>query len=200
MRQHIGIVGGGFKPFTKGHYFLVEQAARDADKILLLVSTSNRVRKGELPIFWDEQMETIWDKYLTKAMPGNVEIMFVKNPTATTYQILGDAENDETNDNTYILYGDAEDVEKYYPDKTLIKYFPRLMENDQIERRGFARAENIDISGTKMRNYIIAGDVAGFTAGLPQPIQRYGQEIFDILAKSIPMIKQSKPKKKASKK
>lgn len=196
MRQHIGIVGGGFKPFTSGHFFLVQQAANDADKVYLLVSTSNRERKGELPIFWNEQMEDIWDKFLQKAMPSNVEVIYVKNPTGSTYEILGDANNDEGDDNTYILYGDETDVGRYYSDDKLQKYFPRLMQNDQIERKGFSRSDNIDISGTQMRDYIVKGDVEGFTSGLPRPVQRYGQEIFDKLAKSIPMIKMPKPKKK----
>lgn len=200
MRKHIGIVGGGFKPFTKGHYFLVKQAADDADKVFLLVSTSTRERKGELPIFWEGQMETIWDKYLSKAMPGNVEVMYVKNPTSTTYEILGNAENDPNDSNTYILYGDEEDIPKYYPNDRLLKYYPRLMQNDQIEKKAFARTGNIDISGTKMREYIINGDVVGFTAGLPEPVQRYGQEIFNILAQSVSKIEQPKPKKSATKK
>lgn len=197
MRKTIGIVGGGFKPFTKGHYFLVEQAAEKADKVMLLVSTSNRSRTGELPIFWDGQMENVWEQYLSKIMPSNVEVIYVKNPTQSTYQILGDAENDENDHNTYILFGDKEDVPKYYPDERLKKYFPRLMENDQIEKMAFERSENIDISGTKMRNYVVDGNVEEFTAGLPTPVQRYGQEIFDILRKTVDQIKQ--PRKKKSK-
>lgn len=195
MRQHIAIVGGGFKPYTKGHHFLVQQAADSADKVYLLVSTSNRTRKGQLPIFWDEQMEDVWDKYLTKAMPPNVEVIFVKNPIKSTFEILGDANENPDDNNTYILYGDEEDVTKNFSDERLQKYFPRLYENDQLIRKGFSRTENIDISGTKMRDFVVKGDVESFTAGLPQPIQRYGQEIFDMLAKSIPMIKQPKKKK-----
>lgn len=200
MRKHIGIVGGGFKPFTKGHYFLVQQAANDADKVLLLVSTSNRERKGELPLYWDGQMEVVWDKYLSKAMPNNVEVMYVKNPTAATYEILGDADKDPNDHNTYILYGDADDIPKYYPPDKLGKYFPRLVQNDQVETKAFSRAENIDISGTQMRDMIVKGDIEGFAAGLPGPIQKYGQEIFDLMVPSIVKIQQPKKKKTAAKK
>ena len=200
MRKHIGIVGGGFKPFTKGHYFLVQQAANDADSVLLLVSTSNRERTGELPLFWEGQMEVVWNKYLSKAMPGNVEIMYVKNPTVATYQILGDAEKNPDDHNTYILYGDANDIPKYYPKEKMEKYYPRLSQNEQIETKLFSRAENIDISGTQMRDVIVKGNVEEFTSGLPGPVQKYGQEIFDILVQSVPKIKVPKPKKKAAKK
>lgn len=196
MRKHIGIVGGGFKPFTKGHYFLVKQASDDNDNVILLVSTSNRERRGELPIHWEDQMEIIWNKYLSKAMPNNVEIFYVKNPTTSVYEILGKAEDDLGDDNTYVLYGDQEDIPKYYPDDRLMKYYPRLMNNEQIEKKAFLRSENIDISGTEMRGYVVRGDVENFTAGLPEPVQRYGQEIFDILLQGITKIKLPKDKVK----
>ena len=181
MRKQIGIIGGGFKPFTKGHYFLVEQAAKDLDEVILFVSTANRIRKGEMPIHWDGQMKQIWDKWLRKIMPENVIVYYVSNPTTAIYEVLKTAEENSLDNNTYVIYGDATDIPRYYPDEKLKKYYPRLFSNFQIEKKIFSRESNVDISGTKMRQYITNKDVVGFVAGLPQPIQRWGQEIFNIL-------------------
>lgn len=181
MREHIGIIGGGFKPFTKGHYFLVKKAAAEMDKVILLVSTANRKRKGEVSLSWEGQMENVWKKYLLKAMPANVEVYFVKNPTRTTYELLEQADKNPDNHNTYFIYGDDSDIPKYFPLDKMIKYFPRLSENKQLEHKLFNREENVSVSGTKLRSYLAAGDVESFTASLPEPVQIYGQEIFDIL-------------------
>jgi cytidyltransferase-like protein len=197
MRKTIGIVGGGFKPFTKGHYFLVEKAAGENDEVILLVSTSNRIRKEELPILWS-QMEEVWKKYLTPSMPANVSVQFVSNPTRAAYELLGEADLDEGNHNTYVLYADDQDMTRMYADDKLEKYMPRLVQNEQIEKRAFSRAENVDISGTQMRDYVNQGDVAGFASGLPGPVQRYGQEIFDIL-KNTPELPKPAPRKKRPK-
>jgi cytidyltransferase-like protein len=189
MRQTIGIVSGAFKPFTKGHFFLVEKAASICDKVLLLVSTGDRVRKNELPIFWDGQMEVIWNKYLIKIMPKNVEVIFTDNPTSATFKIIGDANNEDTNNNSYVIFGDAEDTAKTFPEKNLLKYFPRLVANDQIEIKGFDRVSNVNISGTMMREFLVNNDIENFTAGLPIPVQRWGQEIFNILHASVTAMK-----------
>lgn len=205
MRKTVALIGGGFKPFTKGHYMLVKQAASKADEVNLFVSTSNRVRPGQLPVFWDEQMETIWKQYLEKSMPNNVTVHYVSNPNRATYAFLEDADKNEEDHNTYVIFGGGDDIPKYYPEKSLRKYMPRLMDNDQLETQTFDRAEGgVDdvaaVSGTKMRQSVVGGDVVEFTKGLPEPVQRYGQEIFDILAKTIDQISEKAPKRKRRKK
>lgn len=201
MRKTIAIVGGGYKPFTKGHYMVIEQAADFADEVHVFVSTNDRKRTGQLPVLWNGQMEVIWKQFLEKAMPNNVSVHYVSNPNRGMYEFLEMADRDDMNHNTYVIFGGSDDIPKYFPDKSLLKYVPRLMANDQIERKTFQRTEGglddvASVSGTKMRNAVVRGDVAEFTSGLPAPVQRYGQEIFDILAKTVDQIKQPRAKKK----
>lgn len=191
MRKTIALIGGGFKPFTKGHYMLVSQAANESDEVFLFVSTTDRVRAGQLPVFWDLQMSEIWDKYLQKAMPNNVHVHYVKNPTTAMWDTLKDAEEEDSNHNTYVIYGGEDDIPKYFATKYLEKHVPRLLANDQIETKTPERIA----SGTNLRKNVVDGDVVAFAKGLPGPVQRYAQEIFDILARTIDQIS-DKPKKK----
>jgi len=198
MRKTIALIGGGFKPFTKGHYMLVSQAAAESDEVNLIVSTTNRQRPGQLPVFWDTQMKKIWDGYLEKAMPNNVHVSYVSNPTTAMWDILKDANDDPNNHNTYVIYGGEDDIPRYFAEKYLTKHAPRLVENGQLETKTPERIA----SGTNLRKNVVDGDVAEFSKGLPGPVQRYAQEIFDILALSINQItdkvstKKRKPRKK----
>jgi len=184
MRKTIGIVGGAVKPFTNGHFFLVEKASKENNKVILFVSTADRIRKGEVPICFKYNMKEIWNRYLLPIMPENVDVRFVTNPTQETYSLLGSLEIDKNNHDAYVLYGDDQDLPDYYPDSKLEKHNPRLVQNNQVKKRPVTRAMNIDISGTKMRKYMELNDVGGFTSGLPKPVQRHGQKIFDILTKA----------------
>ena len=200
MRKTIAIVGGGYKPFTKGHYMVIQQASDFADEVQLFVSTNDRKRTGQLPVLWNGQMEVVWSSFLEKAMPNNVTVNYVNNPNRGIFEFLESADQNDMDHNTYVIFGGGDDIPKYFPDNNLQKYVPRLMANDQIIKKTFERTEGgMDdvalVSGTKMRDAVVKGDVAEFTSGLPEPVQRYGQEIFDILAGTIDQIKQPRAKK-----
>jgi len=201
MRKTIAIMGGGYKPFTKGHYMVIEQASDSADEVHVFVSTHDRNRTGQLPVMWDGQMEVIWQRYLEKVMPNNVVIHYVSNPNRSMFEFLEAADRDDMNHNSYVIFGGGDDIPKYFPDKSLHKYVPRLMSNDQIEKKTFERSDGgmddvASVSGTKMRQAVVNNNVAEFTQGLPEPVQRYGQEIFDILSTTIDQIKQPRQRKK----
>ena len=55
----IGLVPMSAKPYHRGHHYLVTTAANENDKVLLFVSTSDRIKKDQTPIY-GEDMENIW--------------------------------------------------------------------------------------------------------------------------------------------
>lgn len=185
MRQTIGLIGGGFKPFTKGHYHLVEKAAQECDKVILFVSTGDRKRKGEIAITWN-QMDPVWEKFLKKIMPSNVEVIFHFQPIKGILDILIEANNNlaasgSESNNTYIIYSDPEDLAGNFSDKVQQKYFPGLLKNHQVIFKPVERTSGVNISGTQMRNYLATGNVRAFIKGLPKPVQVYGPDIFKML-------------------
>ncbi len=62
----IGIVAGGFKPFTSGHFSKVALSDKECDKTLLLYSSAERSRGGGVEL-QSEQLELMW-KLLTPRM------------------------------------------------------------------------------------------------------------------------------------
>lgn len=192
----LGFIAGGFKPFTRGHYFLVEQAAKKCDVVYLFVSTGDRVRKGQMPLLWND-MELVWRKYLVPAMPSNVQVEFVSNPTTGVFTKIEELQ-DPSND--FYIFGDAVDAPKTFNEKTLTKYFPELVEAGKIHVVAFDRASNVNISGTKMRQFLATGNQKEFVENLPKPVQKDGHEIFNILKpKKVNEMKKTLTKEKLAK-
>lgn len=181
-RKTIGLIAGGFKPYTAGHYNLAQKASSECDRVIIFVSTGDRIRKGELPLTW-AQMQPIWNDYLEPAIKklGNVNVKYVVNPIRSIMDLLIDANEDENNLNTYQIYSDPEDMGSNYSEKVQDKYWPRLKENDQVMLRPVDREETGGISGTVMRKALAQGKKKAFIAGLPEPVRIYGPAIFDAL-------------------
>jgi cytidyltransferase-like protein len=173
----LGFIAGGFKPFTKGHYFLVEQASKKCDVVYLFVSTGDRMRKGEMPLLWSS-MEKVWKRYLLPSMPKNVTVEFVSNPTTAIFEQI---EKDKDSAEMVYIFGDAVDAPKTFSQKTLAKYFPELVEANRIQVQAFDRTANVNISGTKMREFLATGNRKSFIENLPAPVQKDGEQIFNIL-------------------
>lgn len=177
--KRIGLVPMSGKPVHAGHWGLIEIAANENDEVLLYVSLSDRKRPGELPIL-GTAMSQIWQEYLEPALPGNVTVTYGGSPVGNLYKALEEAEASKSKD-TFVIYSDDEDILKY-TDATLSKSAPKLFKKGQVERRGVKRSETVPVSGTKMREYLAAGNVKAFAQYLPPPAQKYASKIVKILA------------------
>jgi hypothetical protein len=84
----------------------------------------------------------------------------------------------------FVIYSDIEDIKKY-TDKMLMPYIPTLLAAGQVQRRGVDRNETVNVSGTKMRQFIVTGDVKSFANFLPPALQPNAQKIYSMLAPKI---------------
>lgn len=183
----MGLLGGGFKPFTKGHYNLVLKASAECEEVIVFVSTGDRCRPGEFDVTWD-MMKPIWKKYLVPAFKalGNVSVRYVNVPIRGIMDTLVQANMDETDPKRkYAIYSDAEDTKyfkrnSYRAEKQQL-YWPELYANKQVVLRSVLREETGGISGTKMRLALERGTLRTFKSGLPAPVKPFAQEIFDLL-------------------
>lgn len=184
VRKQIGIIPGGFKPYTSGHHSLVTKAANENDEVMLLIGKGDRVRPGQLPVYW-EDMEFIWNKYIKKILPGNVTVEFVGSPIGSTFKILEEAEASGDNVSTWRIYGDPTDLGKNFSDTKMSKYAPTISGNDQIILVPVDRESNVNISGTQMRSFVEKGDTDSFIANVPSELGSDALNIFKLLQKRI---------------
>jgi nicotinamide mononucleotide adenylyltransferase len=177
----VGLVPMAAKPYHAGHDGLVRIAASENDEVHLFVSTSDRARKGETTIFGTD-MKRVWDDYIEPSLPENVIVTYGGVPVQHVYAELEQAEANRDRLTKYSIYSDVDDILKY-TDASLSKSAPRLFSRGQIERRGVDRNETVNVSGTKMREYMANGDVKNFKKFLPPAVQQYAREILQILSR-----------------
>lgn len=178
--RRIALVPMAAKPYHAGHDGLVRIASKENDEVHLFVSTSDRKRPGELPIYGAD-MKRIWDEFLEPSLPSNVVVTYGGSPVGHLYEDLEAGESEGTDD-VFVIYSDKEDILKYTED-SLTRAAPTLYESGQIELRGVDRNETVNVSGTAMRNLISQGKVDEFVELLPPAVQKNGRKIYNILAK-----------------
>lgn len=184
----IGIVSMSAKPLHAGHYGLIELAAKECDEAHVYVSLSDRARPGEVPVLGTD-MEKVWKGYVEPTLPTNVSVTYGGSPIKNAFVELGKA-SEERSPDTYVLYGDPDDLATNFPEQSLSKYAPFLWQHGQLETRPVKRTDTVNVSGTKMRQWLADGDEASFIAHLPKAVN--GKAIWDILsatAKDPPKLK-----------
>ena len=163
-------------------------------------------KPGEIPVFGSD-MKYIWNNILVPnlQLPSNVVLLtpdkgLSASPVQSIHEVLKayKAAADEesltfivpflkisapVNNSIISIYSDNEDIAINFSDEKMKNYGG--LWKDSILPRGVARTETIEISGTKMRDYLCQGDVKSFAEYLPPLPQDKKEEIADILSKSI---------------
>lgn len=170
----LGIVPMAGKPVHDGHWKLIEIAAKENDRVLVFVSEKGRIKKGEFPIE-GEQMIEVWNNILRKYLPDNVSIKFVDSPVSHVRYALLDLESDAKDSPVVSIYSDTEDIQNYDLNELSIKY-PNLGNMGKIKLRGVERSSTVDVSGTKMREFLLNDDKSSFISYLPSPLSSSDKE------------------------
>ena len=179
--KKIALIAGSFKPLHAGHASIIQMAARECDEVHLYVSTSDRVKKGEAPILGSD-MAMLWKATIAPSLPKNVRVFYsAASPIRDLWQELGEA-NEAGSQNDYVLYSDPVDLTDNFPEERLQKYCGKLYDTGHVRLRPVERASTIEISGTKMRELLAAGDKENFIKYLPQGVDQ--DLIWDTLRRS----------------
>lgn len=184
------------KPLHLGHWKLIEKAAAENDNVVVYTSSSDRLRKGEFPIYGDDFIQ-IWSDILIPALPKNVKVRFVDSPIRSVLHELGWFEQRLTQDAAGVpivnLYSDKDDIETNFKDEDLKKY-PALLNAGKIKKIGVERTSTVNISGTKMREFLQNNDKASFIKNLPPVGAKDKEEIWNILSSRRPTeVKENNP-------
>jgi hypothetical protein len=161
----IGVVPMAVKPLHKGHWAIIEQAARDNDKVFLIVSAKSR-ESGGVEISGSDMIK-IWKRYLEPILPQNVDISYSGEPVGDTRGAIRAYANDP--EVSFRLYAGEDDKARFDP-ASLEKYYPIQYASGRIEP---VFVKNVElpgggrISGTYMRELLANGDEGNFKSLLP---------------------------------
>ena len=112
----IGLVPGGMKPFHAGHNFILQEALRECDEVILFTTVKDRgVIKGE-------NMKKAWLDLIQPLLPGLDVVTFVPSPIGAVYLYL---EKEGAPENEYRIYGGVDEVNRFRPEY-LAKNYPDL--------------------------------------------------------------------------
>jgi phosphopantetheine adenylyltransferase len=188
--KRVGLIPVSGKPYHAGHHYLVEQAAADNDEVVLFVSTSDRKRKGEMSILGVDMLQ-VWEQELEKIMPTNVRVEYGGSPVRKVYDTIGKACEAGDAEETYVIYSDPTDTMQNYPQVNRDKYMQPMCRMGQVvfaaeeDPTRFERGEGSpDVSGTKMRAAMAAGDFETFAAGMPAGVN--SRNVWSILTHDEP--------------
>lgn len=174
-----GLISLSCKPYHSGHDGLIRMAAKECDFVEIYVSVLNRARTGEIPIFGDT-MQMMWDEYITKSLPENVEVHLVNgSPVQEVFRRLGEADIEDDGLTKFRLYADVKDASETWKEKYLIKCCPKICSTERLEVIGVPRDNIICISGTDMRQFIQHGDKESFIRYVPETLD--GEMMWDKL-------------------
>ena len=180
----IGLVPISAKPYHQGHHALVLKAAAENDEVVLLVSTSDRIRPNEFPILGSD-MHRIWKEELEQIMPPTVRVEYGGSPVRKVYELLG-AACDTRSDNTFIVYSDPRDTAENYPELYRTKYLEPLFTSGQIvfaaeeDPKSMTRGVGTpNIRGEDLRQALANSNFQEFASLLPN--EANATRIYDIL-------------------
>jgi hypothetical protein len=176
------------KPLHIGHWKLIEKAANENDRVIVYTSSSDRIKKGEFPIKGDDFVK-LWSDVFIPALPKNVKVKFVDSPVRAVMHELGWLEQRLTQDAANVpiinLYSDKDDVETNFKDEDLKKY-PSLLSANKIKKVGVERTSTVNVSGTKMREFLMNNDKESFLKNLPPVSNKDKEEIWTTLMANKP--------------
>tara|TARA_Y100000590_G_scaffold419266_1_gene520869 strand:+ start:819 stop:1634 length:816 start_codon:yes stop_codon:yes gene_type:complete len=168
-------------------------------------------KPGQVPVFGSD-MKYIWTNILKPnlKLPANVKLLTPEDglgpsPLANVHDVCEalknavDAGEDsftvphlnvttQTSETVINIYSDDQDIVTNYSDDLMNRLYGSLWKNNEgpaINGVGVPRTATVEISGTKMREYLCNGDISNFSKLLPPLPEKAKKELATILMQSI---------------
>ena len=167
--KSIALIPGGYKPPTSGHFYLVNEIAKRGEINEVIVLIGHKVRDG----ITAEQSLAVWEIYKNH-LPPNVTIRIAEanSPILDIHKIIGD--------NPQNFYFPVVGV-RSEADQNDIKRFDSLSKK-YTNFKTIVLPGNPDISGTKARQALLAGEYEAFKHYLPDVLNdAEKQQVVDTL-------------------
>tara|TARA_B100001250_G_scaffold154773_1_gene132968 strand:+ start:864 stop:1409 length:546 start_codon:yes stop_codon:yes gene_type:complete len=175
----IGLVPGAMKPFHKGHHFLIKEAVKDCDEVIVYTTTKNRDN------IYGQRMKLAWTSLIHPNLPSSVSIEFVSSPIGSVFEYLYDG---TSKDRIYRIYGGTEDIHRFSK-RIMIQRFPDLQVTNVAEDTPeiFTR-DQTPAKGEWVRNAIRTKDIQRFKEYLPEFLKPLARNYLEILTRGDQII------------
>jgi cytidyltransferase-like protein len=198
----IGFYPGSFKPFHRGHYESILDAKKHVDKLMVIVSTADRIRPREFPLSGQASVQYI-EKYIKPALEERGINVVVTSTSPVKYTFDSVVELDGSKDIEVYLFAGQEDMDRFNQ-QALLRNFPNLVADDRIhavETKTIV-GDTQRFSGTAAREIIKNNDLKAFKEILPpiKAVQRDAAEILELFKTAGEKIEADKKAEKESKK
>jgi hypothetical protein len=201
-KNTVALIPMGAKPFHKGHFELIQIAAKECDNVIVFGSLADRKQAGEFPIDGKAYLK-FWHDMFIPILPKNVKFKFSDKPILAVYIQLRWFEQSFVQDKiappTIRIYSDPTDLKDNWSDEVFMDPkragCPTLFNANKIERKEIVRGSmTTDISGTKMRQFLQNNDKESFMKNLPPVTDKQKEEIWNTLVSAKPKeVKESNP-------
>lgn len=172
----IGVFVMAGKPVHLGHWKMIKRAAYENEKLLLVVSTCDRVEVHGHTMF------RVWKELLIDELPKNVVLRFSSSPYLDAIHELKALATDT--DARLAVYGDPHDIEKSWNPEVIRKKLPNLADS-RLWVFPISRESVVEISGTEMRKHIRDRNREEFVKNLPPVTDDKKQRYWDIVSKGF---------------
>ncbi len=161
----IALVSGSYKPVTAGHLFMVEQYAKMADHVIVLISDPKSVksiRKTCLgTVITAEMSKQIWQIYLKRYNLTNVEVLVSNEPSPITAMFKY---VDENLSDVNVIFGVSKKGGDELRFKSAMKYYAdnehiNLLDPATTAVEPYVSKDGVPVSATDIRNNIDKPDV-----------------------------------------
>ncbi len=161
----IALVSGSYKPVTAGHLFMVEQYAKMADHVIVLISDPKSVksiRKTCLgTVITAEMSKQIWQIYLKRYNLTNVEVLVSNEPSPITAMFKY---VDENLSDVNVIFGVSKKGGDELRFKSAMKYYAdnehiNLLDPATSAVETYVSKDGVPVSATDIRNNIDNPDV-----------------------------------------
>jgi hypothetical protein len=167
----IGIFVVAGKPVHAGHWSMIGLASQECDEALIITSTSGR---DELPPgVMIDAWKAVLEPQFHRDYPNATLIITPESPLQLAVDKMRQLKDVVSK---FVFYSDDEDARGKYASERMSDYIRDPVAFSKLQQRPVARSETVQISGTRMRQFLATNDKRSFDEYVPQTL---GQDMKD---------------------
>jgi hypothetical protein len=163
----IGIFVVAGKPVHAGHWSMIQLASQECDEALIITSTSGR---DELPPgVMIDAWKAVLEPQFHRDYPNATLIITPESPLQLAVDKMRQLKDVVSK---FVFYSDDEDARGKYAVEKMSDYIRDPVAFSKFQQRPVARSETVQISGTRMRQFLAADDKQSFDSYVPQTLSQ----------------------------